>query len=246
MLIIPVKKIISFLEQKKNYFSLTIISKINLFIPQKYCFNFWLFIVKRKIINFDKINNNAHLKYAINLNVILNTIAKQQKEFHIPYSITGQEKINPNESSIFISVHLPLNKVALRAFEASGCAIKSIIANYSDKGDEMTIWGTKRTIPVILGNSQSFVKAKNALKIGNLGLFIDNGTESLNPNIFFLSQKLNKKLYFLSTVLAKDFSVVIKFKSLPFPYNLNLLEIEQNIKFIKDEVKLIYDNYSTV
>jgi hypothetical protein len=246
MLIIPVKKIISFLEQKKNYFSLTIISKINLFIPQKYCFNFWLFIVKRKIINFDKINNNAHLKYAINLNVILNTIAKQQKEFHIPYSITGQEKINPNESSIFISVHLPLNKVALRAFEASGCAIKSIIANYSDKGDEMTIWGTKRTIPVILGNSQSFVKAKNALKIGNLGLFIDNGTESLNPNIFFLSQKLNKKVYFLSTVLAKDFSVEIKFKSLPFPYNLNLLEIEQNIKFIKDEVKLIYDNYSTV
>ena len=110
----------------------------------------------------------------------------------------------------------------------------------------MAIWGTKRTIPVILGNSQSFVKAKNALKIGNLGLFIDNGTESLNPNIFFLSQKLNKKVYFLSTVLAKDFSVEIKFKSLPFPYNLNLLEIEQNIKFIKDEVKLIYDNYSTV
>jgi hypothetical protein len=246
MLIIPFKKIISFLEQKKFDFSLTIISKINLFIPQKYCFNFWLFIVKRKIINFDKINNNAHLKYAINLNVILNTIAKQQKEFHIPYSITGQEKINPNESSIFISVHLPLNKVALQACEDSGYPVKSIIANYSDKGDEMAIWGTKRTIPVILGNSQSFVKAKNALKIGNLGLFIDNGTESLNPNIFFLSQKLNKKLYFLSTVLAKDFSVVIKFKSLPFPYNLNLLEIEQNIKFIKDEVKLIYDNYSTV
>jgi hypothetical protein len=244
MLIIPVKKIISFLEQKKIDFSLTIISKINLFIPQKYCFNFWLFIVKRKIINFDKINNNAHLKYAINLNVILNTIAKQQKKFYIPYSITGQEKINSNENSIFISVHLPLTKVALRAFEASGGAIKSIIANYSDKGDEMAIWGTKRTIPVILGNSQSFVKAKNALKIGNLGLFIDNGTESLNPNIFFLSQKLNKKLYFLSTVLAKDFSVEIKFKSLPFPYNLNLLEIEQNIKFIKDEVKFIYDNYS--
>jgi hypothetical protein len=52
----------------------------------------------------------------------------------------------------------------------------------------MAIWGTKRTIPVILGNSQSFVKAKNVLKIGNLGLLIDNGKESLNPNIFFKSK----------------------------------------------------------
>ena len=245
MLIIPVKKIISLFVQNFFDLSLIIIYKINLFIPQKYCFNFWLFIVRRKFINFDKSNNNAHLKYALNLNVILNTIAKQHKEFHIPYSITGQEKINPNESSIFISVHLPLNKVALCAFEDSGYPLKSIIANYSDKGDEMAIWGTKRTIPVILGNSQSFVKAKNALKIGNLGLLVDNGKESLNPNIFFLSQKLNKKVYFISTVLAKDFSVEIKFKSLPFPYSLDILEIEQNIKFIKDEVKLIYDNYST-
>ena len=246
MLILPVKKIISFLVQKKIDFSLTIISKINLLIPQKHCFNFWSFIVRRKIINFDKSNNNAHLKNAINLNTILNTIAKQQKEFHIPYSITGQEKINPNESSIFISVHLPLNKVALRAFEASGCPIKSIIANYSDMGDEMAIWGTKRTIPVILGNSQSLLKAKTVLNSGNLFLLIDNGKESLNPNIFFLSQKLNKKVYFFSTVLTKDFSVEIKFKSLPFPDNLDILEIEQNIKFIKDEVKLIHDNYSIV
>lgn len=245
MLIIPIKKIISFLVQKKIDFSLTTISKINLLIPQKHCFIFWSFIVRNKIINFDKSNSNAHLKYAMNLNVILNTIAKQQKEFHIPYSITGQEKINPNESSIFISVHLPLNKVALRAFEASGCPIKSIIANYFDKGDEMAIWGTKRTIPVILGNSQSLLKAKIALNNGNLFLLIDNGKESLNPNIFFLSQKLNKKVYFFSTVLTKDFSVEIKFKSLPFPYNLDILEIEQNIKFVKDEVKLIHDNYST-
>ena len=173
MLIIRVKKIISFL--KKLDLLLIIISKINLFIPQKYCFNFWSFIVRNKIINFDKSNSNAHLKYAMNLNVILNTIAKQQKEFHIPYSITSQEKINFNESSIFISVHLPLIKVALRAFEDSGYPLKSIIANYPDKGDEMAIWGTKRTIPVILGNLQSFVKAKSTLKICNLCLLVDNG-----------------------------------------------------------------------
>ena len=76
MLIIPVKKIISLFVQIFFDLSLIIIYKINLFIPQKYCFNFWLFIVRRKFINFDKSNNNAHLKYALNLNVILNTIAK--------------------------------------------------------------------------------------------------------------------------------------------------------------------------
>jgi hypothetical protein len=110
---------------------LTIISKINLLIPQKHCFNFWSFIVRRKIINFDKSNKNTYLGYAINLNIILNSIAKQQKRFHIPCSITGQEKINPKESSIFISVHLPFIKVALRAFEDSGYPLKSIIAKLS-------------------------------------------------------------------------------------------------------------------
>lgn len=244
MLIIPVKKLFRYLCKKKISFIL--ISKINLFIPQKHCFNFWSFIVRRKIINFDKSNNNAHLKNALNLNIILNTIAKQQKEFNIPYSINSQEKINTNESSIFISVHLPLIKVALRAFEDSGHPLKTIIANYSDKGDSMAIWGTKRTIPVILGNSQSLLKSKTVLNSGNLSLLIDNGKESLNPNIFFLSQKLNKKVYFFLPVLTKDFSIEIKFKSLPFPYNLDILEIEQNIKFIKDEVKLIYDYYSCV
>ena len=49
----------------------------------------------------------------------------------------------------------------------------------------MAIWGTKRTIPIIIGNSQSLLKAKTALNNGNLFLLIDNGKESLNPNRLF-------------------------------------------------------------
>jgi len=235
------RKIIKLRNIIKYLLLIKLISKINLMVNEKYCFNFWVFIVRYKNLNLETIikNPNSKYKYSEYLLFIFDTIAKQKREFIIPYSVTGLEKIDPCESSIFISVHFPLIKVALRAFEESGYSIKSIIANFPDAGDEMATWGTKKTIPVILGNALSFIKAKNALKIGNLFLLIDNHKGELNSNILFLSQKLYKKVYFFSTILTEDFSVEIKFVPLPFPYNLDSTEIEQNIIFLSNEVKMI-------
>ena len=235
------RKIIKLRDRFRYLFMIKLISKINLLVKEKNCFNFWVFIVRHNILNLDTVIKNPLIKnkYSIHLNFIFYIIAKQKKEFIIPYSVTGLEKINPCESCIFISVHLPLNNLAGRAFEESGYTISSLIANYADMGNEMTIWGTKKTVPVILGDSQSFIKAKNALKIGNLFLYIDNGKRELNSNILFLSQKLNKKVYFFSTIMTEDFSIEIKFTPLPFPYNLDSSEIEKNIIFLNNEVKMI-------
>ena len=105
------RKIIKLIDRFRYLVMCKLISKINLLVEEKNCFNFWLFIVKHNILNLETVIKNPLIKnkYSIGLNFIFYIIAKQKKEFIIPYSVTGLEKIDSCESCIFISVHLPLN-----------------------------------------------------------------------------------------------------------------------------------------
>ena len=69
----------------------------------------------------------------------------------------------------------------------------------------MAIWESKRTNAVIVGNSQSLLKAKIALNNGNLFLLIDNGKESLNPNIYFLVRNSTRKFTLFQLFWQKIF-----------------------------------------
>ena len=153
--------------------------------------------------------------------------------------------INNNDGIIFISVHLPLIKVALAKLLTEGQKIDAAISANSTLDGQMPFWGIPKKVPIILNGAMSLIKVKSILKDkGCVVMMADSGpTSKIYPNIFHLAAKMNASVFFVLAYLNEESIVEINMYEAPYCQSTSGQQIEKNITALRearDEILLKY------
>jgi hypothetical protein len=183
---------------------------------------------------------------AQDLNSFLSLMTREQKYFHIPYTISGLEHLNADCGIILCSVHVPLVKVALRGLIEHEIDISAAIVGLPPASNTMSVWGITDKIPIIARNPFSLLKAKKVLEHkGKVVVMIDNPkTHVYSPNIMKLCGKIDAKVVFFFAELNAQNVIDTYFIEAPFSNCRNEEEIKENLLFLKKKHDQILENYT--
>lgn len=183
---------------------------------------------------------------AQDLNTFLALMTREQKYFHIPYTISGLDHLNADCGIILCTVHIPLVKVALRGLIENEIQIASAIVGKAPILNAMSVWGITNKIPIITRNPFSLLKAKKVLEQkGKVVLMIDNSkTHVYSPNIMKLCGKIDAKVVFFFAELNAQNVIETYFIEAPFSRCRNEEEIKENLLFLRKKHDKILENYA--
>jgi hypothetical protein len=179
---------------------------------------------------------------AYDLNNLLALLTRTGRPFPIPYELTLDE-VEHSSGLILCTVHIPLVKVAIRAFMEQPLGIDAAIVGMPTKDNRMAVWGLTERIPVLVKDSFVLLKIKNILsKNGTILLMTDSGG-IYSPNIFHLCGKLGSKIVFFFAELKPNGTICTSFILPPFPNCETEIAITKNIEFLKQKSGEIMNRY---
>jgi hypothetical protein len=190
--------------------------------------------------------NSIGFLRAQDLNSFLALMTREQKYFHIPYTVSGLEYLNDDCGIILCSVHVPLVKVALRGLIEHEIDISAAIVGLPPASNTMSVWGITGKIPIIARNPFSLLKAKKVLEQkGKVVVMIDNAkTNVYSPNIMKLCGKIDAKVVFFFAELNAQNAIDTYFIEAPFSHCRNEEEIKENLLFLRKKHDEILENYA--
>ncbi len=147
---------------------------------------------------------------------------------------------------IYISVHLPLIKVAIAKLIEDGKDIDAgLSASYSVDG-KMSFWGITKRIPIIQTGPMSLLRIKSILKNkGSIVMMADTGLYSIiYPNIFHLAAKTNARVMFILAYLNENGVIEINLTEPPHIQFNTEEQIEENITALRMARETILVNYA--
>ena len=185
------------------------------------------------------------------LNTYLSLITRIGVPFPVKIRKTiWQNDIDNKDGIIFITVHLPLIKVAIASLLTDGQVIDAALAAEPTLDGKMSFWGITKKVPVIQTGAMSLLKVKSILEHkGSVVLMADKDPESIiYPNIFHLAAKTNARVLFLLAFLNEDSVIEISLYQPPYCQSSSIQQTEENIKALREareEILLKYANQYT-
>lgn len=187
-----------------------------------------------------------------NIAARLNTYLSLMTRIGNPFPIktiksNWQNDIDNTDGIVFITVHLPLVKVAIAKLLTEGHRIDAAIAEASNVNGKMSFWGITQKVPVILTGSMSLLKVKSILnQKGTVLMMADKDPESIiYPNIFHLASKTNARIFFLLACLNEDSVIEISLYKPPHCQSTSIQQTEDNIKALTEARDNILLKYSS-
>ncbi len=203
--------------------------------------------INYKTTNIQKLTQTPGFKVAYRVNIYLSLLTRLGQSF----PINTQKKIwkNPTEKNfgvVFISVHLPLVKVAIARLIADGQEIDAGLSASITPDMKMSFWGITQKVPIIQTGALSLVKIKSILQQkGSVVMMADTGPLSdIYPNIFHLAAKTNADVFFLLAYLNDRGVVEIFLEEPPHKKNSSEEQIKENMNALKVARDSILVKYS--
>lgn len=221
---------------------------ISKLFPEKYWYKIVFFISYFSRFNTRQLvvkKKSLAIVRGYNINKLLALLTRKKRPFPIPYKIVQSEYTNNESGLILCTVHLPLAKVAIRAFLENNSKIDAAIVGVPTSDNHMAIWGITNKIPALVKSQFVLLKAKRILEQkGCIVLMIDSGSSNTySPNILKLGGKIGVRTMFFFAELQPDGTIYSRFVNPPHPYCENEAAINANLDFLKNEATKIVGDY---
>jgi hypothetical protein len=204
---------------------------------KKFCYAFR----DRKLSDYQKHGNQ--------LDKLLSLLTRKNT-FAIQYSIDTSKvtKDTINQGEVYCTSHLPLTKVAIRAFIENEKIIDYALIGSNTKNNLFSIWGSSVKIKTLIKSPYVLLKSKRILEQNkSIVLMIDDPKNGFySPNMLKIIGKTNSKLILFYTYFKKNGKIITEFLDPPYPYCLTDYEIEANIEFLKNLNNNIICNKKTI
>jgi len=184
---------------------------------------------------------------AYRVNIYLSLLTRFGHPFPInTKKVIWKDSIEKDSGVIYITVHLPLIKVAIAKLIEDGQQIDAGLSASQTPDGRMSFWGITQKVPIIQTGSMSLLKIKSILKNrGSIVMMADTGLSSIiYPNIFHLAAKTNARIMFLMAYLNENGVVEITLSEPPHCQFTTEIQVEENTTALRVARETILVKYA--
>ena len=199
---------------------------------------------KKALLN---LNQTKGFNIANRVNIYLSLLTRLGHAFPIKTKkVIWKENIEKDCGVIFISVHLPLIKVAIAKLIEDGHEINAALSASLTQDGKMAFWGITKKVPIIQSGAMSLVKVKSILtNKGSIVMMADAGPLSMiYPNIFHLAAKINARILFLFAYLNEKGVIEITLTEPSHSQISDDKQLEKNITDLREAREEILIKYA--
>jgi lauroyl/myristoyl acyltransferase len=176
---------------------------------------------------------------------MLALLTRHNRPFPVPWRMDAETRALLESATtrgrglLLCSAHLPLVKVAARAFIETGQAPAAAIAE-SPAGDQaIAIWGLRERLPALKVDPAVLLRTRTLLRTGqSVVLLVDRQAGAgYSPNIFRLAHATRSAVLFFIPELAADGTVDVRLIPPPHPACATPDEIAENLQALDAEVR---------
>lgn len=183
---------------------------------------------------------------ALILNRLLALLTRHNRPFPVPWRMGSETRAllasaTARGGLLLCSAHLPLVKVAARAFIEAGHAPAAAIAESPADDQAIAIWGLQQRLPALKVDPAVLLRTRTLLRAGeSVILLVDRQAGAgYSPNIFRLAHSMRATVLFFIPELAADGTVDVRLVPPPHPACATPEQITENLQTLDAEVRQV-------
>ncbi len=180
------------------------------------------------------------------LNRMLALLTRHDRPFPVPWRMDrGSRALLASARArgglLLCSAHLPLVKVAVRAFIETGHAPTAAIAESPASDQTIAVWGLRQRLPALKVDPAVLLRTRTLLRAGeSVVLLVDRQAGAgYSPNIFRLARATRATVLFFIPELAADGAVEVRLFAAPHPGCETPEQIDWNLQALAAEVRQV-------